>query len=179
MGVIDRIILTVYTFSLAIISFATVLAALGLVAPAEWVLSHLERPGGRWVVGLLGAAFLAVSVRLIFFAFYRRRAGQALVHETELGDVRISLDAVENLVKKVARSVKGVREVKASVQSETAGLSTELRCVFSPDVSIPEVSQQIQDEVRTYVRRVVGVDVAVVRVHVENIVADRRGTRLD
>jgi uncharacterized alkaline shock family protein YloU len=134
---------------------------------------------GRWAVGLVGTAFFAVSLRLILFAFKRRGGGQPVVHETTLGDVRISLDAVENLVRKVARGIKGVREIKAIVTHGKDGLHAALQATISPEVSIPDVSEEIQTAVRQYVKRVVGVEMAEVRLEVVNIANESRRSRLD
>lgn len=175
MGVLDRIILTLYTIALAIIAFLMVLFAImpPWVPVHQW-LENVLHPGGRLTVGIVGAAFLIVSGRLFLMASIRRRGGQAITHETELGEVRISLDAVENLVRKVARGIKGVREVRARVDQGSQGLAAEVRGTIAPDVSIPEVSEEIQSAVKSYVRRVVGVEVAEVRIHVDNIAGEAR-----
>lgn len=180
MGIIDRIVLTVYTLSLAFISGLMIVVSVSKWAsPQVWLADAMGSPRGRLVLGLVGAAFFAVSVRLIVFAFTRRGGGQPVVHETQFGDVRISLDAVENLVRKVARSVKGVRDVKAVVTHGKDGLSAVLKGTISPEVSIPEVSEEIQSSVRQYVKRVVGVEMAEVRLEVDNIASDGRRGRLD
>lgn len=179
MGILDQLILTLYTISLAIISFLMVVFSLAPAwVPLEQWLEQADSTGGRVTIGLIGLAFLAASVRLIVFAFTRKGRGQAVVHETAMGDIRISMDAVENLVRKVARGVKGVRDVKAVVELGPNGLVTSLTGVIGPEVSIPEVSEEIQNAVKSYVRRVVGVDVAEVRIRVENISTDGR-RRLD
>lgn len=179
MGIFNRIILTLYTFSLAIISFFSILMAFGWKTPLNLIGASLEEPNGRLLIGIIGFAFFLVSIRLIMFAFHRRGSGQALVHEAALGEIRISLDAVENLVHKVARQVKGVRDIKASVTSGQAGLLVSLRGVVSPDVSIPAVSEEIQSSIKSYVRSVVGAEVAEVRVFVENISAEGKRLKVD
>jgi uncharacterized alkaline shock family protein YloU len=93
--------------------------------------------------------------------------------------VRISLDAVENLVRKTARGIKGVREIKAVVSHTKDGLHVFLTGTISPEVSIPEVSEEIQSQVRNYVKRVVGVELVDIRIEVENIANEGRRTRLD
>lgn len=180
MGIFDRIVLSVYTLALAAISGLMILVALApdWVKPHLWIEDALRSGRGQLLVGLVGTAFFAVSVRLIVFAFTRRGGGQPVVHETPLGDVRISLDAVESLVRKVARSVKGVRDIKAVVTHAKDGLRAELQGTISPEVSIPEVSEEIQAAVRQYVKRVVGVEMAEVRIEVDNIATDGR-RRLD
>jgi uncharacterized alkaline shock family protein YloU len=179
-GNIDRIVLTVYTLTLAIVSGLMVIVSLfpNWAILREWANWSLQG-NGRLVLGLVGATFLAVSVRLITFAFSRRRGGQPVIHETSLGDVRISLDAVENLVRKVARSIKGVRDIKAVITNSKEGLSASLRATISPEVSIPDVSEEIQTTVRQYVKRVVGVEMTEVRLEVENIASESRRSRLD
>jgi uncharacterized alkaline shock family protein YloU len=181
MSILDRIVLSIFTFSLAIIS--GLMVVLSVVpkgfAVAEWITRTLESGSGRLTLGLVGMIFFAVSVRLILLALTGQGDGRPVVHETAHGEVRISLDAVENLVKKVARGIKGVREIKAEITHTPDGLRARLRGTISPEVSIPEVSEEIQAAVRQYVKRVVGVEMADVAIHVENIAAEGTRRRLD
>lgn len=180
-GIIDRVVLSIYTLSLAIISGLMILAAIApeWLKPEIWVSEALSSGRGQFIIGAIGTAFFAVSVRLIVFAVARRDGGQPVIYESANGEVRISLDAVESLVKKTARSVKGVREMKAIITHGKDGLHAALTGTVSPDVSIPEVSEEIQSTVRQYVKRVVGVEMAEVRIDIENIAADGRSRRLD
>lgn len=179
MRVIDQIILTLYIFTLEAISVIAVFAALHVWQPQHWIDAALTTTSGRMIIGFSGLVFFIVSFRLIYAAFRRRGSGEAVVHETALGNVRISLDAVENLVRKVARGVKGVREMEAQVGRSGDLLVASLRGTISPEVSIPAVSEEIQNAVKSYVRRVVGVEVAEVRIEVENITNEARRSRFD
>ncbi len=181
MGIFDRIVLTIYTISLAIISGLMILIAMApeWLKPHIWVEEALSSARGQLLIGLIGTAFFAVSVRLIFFAFTRQGGGQPVVYETAAGEVRISLSAVESLVKKTARSIKGVRDMKAVITHGKDGLHAFLVGTVSPDVSIPEVSEEIQSSVRQYVKRVVGVEMTEVKIEIENIAADGRSRKLD
>ncbi|MBE3590668.1 MAG: alkaline shock response membrane anchor protein AmaP, partial [Firmicutes bacterium] len=116
MGLVDRIILTIYTFALAFFSLAIVLLALGWDEPQSLLAAAVATQSGRVALGLAGLVFFAVSVRLLYFAFNRPNRHRAVVHEAELGEVRISLEAVENLVARVARGIKGVRDVRPVVR---------------------------------------------------------------
>lgn len=178
---VDRIVLSMYTLALAGLSGLMIVVAIlpDRVQPQRWLEDALITPSGRWWVGFIGAVFFSVSMRLIYVAFKRSGGGQPVVHETGLGVVAISLDAVENLIRKTARSIKGVREVKAIVTHRKDGLAVHLTATISPEVSIPQVSEEIQNSVRQYVKRVVGVELADVRIAVENIANESRRTRLD
>jgi uncharacterized alkaline shock family protein YloU len=181
LGFIDSIILTIYTLALMVISALLTVGAMfpGRFRPHLWIEDLLASPRGQWTMGLTGLVFFIVSLRLIFLAFRRQGGGHPVVHESELGEVRISLDAVENLVKKTARSIKGVREIKAVVTHGKDGLHATLKGTISPEVSIPEVSEEIQTAVRQYVKRVVGVEMNDIRLEVENIANEGRRGRLD
>jgi uncharacterized alkaline shock family protein YloU len=182
-SIFDRVVLSIFTFSLAIISGLMVVLA---IVPTwfevvTWIDRVLTSTSGRITLGTVGLIFFAASVRLILTALTGQGDGRPVVHEMAHGEVRISLDAVENLVKKVARGVKGVREIKAEIShsAEGEGLNARLRATISPEVSIPDVSEEIQQSVRQYVKRVVGVEMTDVSIRVENIAAEGTRRRLD
>ncbi len=179
MRIFDRVVLAVYTLTLDVLAVIFVLMAFGWRVPLDLVRTSLDNAQGRWLIGLISAFYLAMSFRLIVYAFRRKYAGQAVVHDTSLGEVRISLDGIENLVRKVARQVQGVREVRGNVQMSPDGLRVSLSITMSPDISIPSVSSEVQSTVKSYVRNVVGVEVAEVRVQVENITAEVRRSRVE
>ncbi len=179
MGLFDRIILTIYTFALTFLSAAFVAMAAGWSVPLDAVRDILDLQQGRLAVGVTAGAFFVASVRLLYFAFRRRGVGRTVRHDTDLGEVRISLAAVENLVTRVARQQSGVREVRPMAEVRDGAIRVTLRAVVSPDVSIPEMSDLLQKEVVRYVRNVVGVDVSEVRVIISNISSEHRRGRVE
>jgi uncharacterized alkaline shock family protein YloU len=178
MGILDRIILTIYTFLLTFLSFGVILLSLRLIS-VDWVRTSIESIAGRWEAGLVGAVFLLVSLRLLLAGLRSRRGGKSITHHTDLGDVHVSLDAVENLVEKTARHTRGVRGVKVSVQYADAGVSVRLKIVVSPDSNIPAVTDEIQQRVSESIKNTVGVEPADIRVMVANIANDFKAKRVE
>jgi len=179
MGIFDRIILTLVMLCVAAASAVVILVAAGWVLPLELFWTSIQTLGGRWVAGVLAGLAFLVSVRFIYYGFHRAEADQTLVHESDLGEVRISLGAVENLVRKVTRQVKGVRDVRGWVVPGGGRINVRLRTVISPDVSVPDVSGNIQNAVRDCLSNVVGVEAGEVRVFVENISNEPRRGRVE
>ena len=179
MGIFDRIILTIYSLSLTVLSTVFVGVAAGWTLPQDFIQKTLQTVNGRWTVGMTSAVFTVVSLRFIWYVFTPRFPRRAIVHEAEFGDVYVSLDAVENLVKKVARQVRGVRDVKAKVDNTQAGLVVSLRAVVAPDTSIPETSSELQNTLKRYVKDVVGVNIAQTRVVIVNIASEARRGRTE
>jgi len=89
-----------------------------------------------------------------------------------LGDVHVSLDAVENLVEKTARHIRGVRGVKVAVQHNDAGVAVMLKIVVSPDSNIPAVTDEVQQRISASIKNTVGVEPTDIRVMVNNIAND-------
>ncbi len=181
MGILGRIVLLLYTLSLAVISALVLgMSALGWLTPLDWVRTSLTAdPNGRWTVGIASLVFFVVSIVFIIYTFTPRYPSRALVHETDLGEVHVTLEAIENLVKKVTRQIRGIRSVKARVATTGGGLEIWLRTVMSPDVSVPAVSEEIRTTLKGYVKNVVGAEVAEVHVYVTDISSESRKGRVE
>jgi hypothetical protein len=179
MGVFDRIVLTLFTLSIALLSSLLLAVVLGWTFPLDYLQASLADANGRWLMGVLAAVALVVSVRFIYYGLHRPAHRRSLVYHGPLGDTSISLGAVENLIGKVARQVKGVREIKPRVRHAGEGIDVFLRAVVGSEVSVPEWTEELQRQLRTYVKTVVGADVKEIKVFVDNITSDARRARFD
>lgn len=178
MGIFDRIVLTLFTLAIALLSGALLVVVLGWTVPLVWMEDALAQESGRWLLGSLAAVSLVISVRFLYYGMRRQRR-RHLVHDGPLGQTRISLGAVESLIGKVARQVRGVRDIKPRVSLSAGGVSVFLRATVGPEVNVPEWSDELQRTVKTHVRTVVGVDVHAIRIVVDNIANEPRRGRLD
>lgn len=168
MGLFDRVILAIYTLLLAFLSLVAIAAGLRLI-PLPYIWTSVASAYGRWEMALLAAVFFLVSVRLLLAGVRTRRHKAALIHRSEIGDIQIALDAVENLMEKAARHTRGVRGAKARVTRDEQGLAVTIHAAISPESSVPDVSAQIQQRVRDYACKTVGVELNDVRVLVDAI----------
>lgn len=143
----------------------------------KWKWQELPRlAAGEWRAQVLLAGAVLFLLGVYFFALgTRRRARErALVKETSLGIVRISLRAVEALVKRAARQVQGIREVETALHSTPEGLEVALTVNVLPDTRIPEMADQVQTAVSRYIYDTVGVNVARVLVNVRNVTGESK-----
>jgi uncharacterized alkaline shock family protein YloU len=169
MGIFDRIILTIYTFILMLLSLGIMAFSLKLVS-LDIIWTRLQYYiYGTWEVALVGFMFFLISVRLLITGVTPGRSRQSIVQETALGQVQISLSAIESLVQKVARQIKGVRSIKSYITHSEQGIGVHIKAVVSPESSIPSVSDEIQNRIREHILNVVGTPVADVRIFIENI----------
>lgn len=142
-------------------------SAAGLVGAAERLAA---RPAEAAIAALL---CLFCGLHLLAFAL-RRQEDEGIRQETEIGHVRISMRAIENLVFRTARSVRGVKDVEARVHPSPEGVAIDVSLVVHPDLQIPRLSEEVGYLVRSKVREMVGVEVGNVSIEVRNIAAEPR-----
>lgn len=171
MGIFDRIILSIYTFLLAFLSLGIILISLRLIS-LDQLRTSVSLVYGQWEAAAVAAVFLLVSIRLMLAGLRSRNSRNTIIHHNDMGDVHISLGAVENLVEKAARHVRGVRGVKVAANHSAAGLKLRLKAVISPESNVPAVTSEIQQRVNEYIKNTVGVELTDLHILVENISND-------
>ncbi|MBX6378074.1 MAG: alkaline shock response membrane anchor protein AmaP [Clostridia bacterium] len=170
----DRVLLGVCLAVFGVASAGTLAFALGWDEPLRAAGYVATNAKARWELALASAVALALDLRLLAVAGRSPARPRAVVHENEMGTVRVSLHAIAALVTRIARQVRGVRDVRVDVTATEGGVVARLRVWVAPDANIPALSTALQDEVARSVRSVVGVDVARVSVLVEDLVEGRR-----
>lgn len=183
MGWFDRTLLALYALSLMALSLVVALmAATARTSPLDWLSVALVHPNIRLYIGMVALIYLLVSLKFFINSITKRsEQDQAVIYDNALGQVRVTVPALENLVHKVTSQVRGVWEVKPRVTCRPEGVVIFVRASVTPDISIPQVSEEIQTRVKDYVTEVAGVNVANVRILVDNISSDikSRGQRLN
>ncbi|NPV26216.1 MAG: alkaline shock response membrane anchor protein AmaP [Firmicutes bacterium] len=168
----DRIVVALCSILLIAAAGVVILQIFGWIFPLEYLLTTVADPNGRWVAGLVSGAILLIGLILFFDSLRYSEPVEAIVHETAMGQVRTSITALENVVRKAVRQVRGVREVKPLVRPLEHGVAVLLRVILIPEVNVPEVAEQIQNNVRKYLREIVGTEVLEIKVLVDNITYD-------
>ncbi|KAF1086535.1 hypothetical protein SPSYN_00254 [Sporotomaculum syntrophicum] len=171
MGPFDRGILVLYTVTLTLFFLALGIFLAGWPEPALLLWQEVNAPAYQEILWLLLVVYIIMGLRLLWRALKPERKRQAVVHEGGLGQVRVSLAAIEALAEKVAAAKPEIKEVKAKVASSSQGIALNLRLYTAPEINIPAVSEDIQREVKDRIYQVVGITVSEVRVAVESFIA--------
>lgn len=176
MGWFNRTILGIYSLCIMILSLAVALmAAVSRTSPLDWLAIALEHRNPRMVIGLVALVFLLISLKFFINSIAGRSEDrQAVIHENALGQVRVTIPAIESLVNKVTASIRGVREVRPRVTCRPEGVVIFVQAAVTPEVSIPQVSEEIQNKVKDYVTEIAGVNVANVKILVDSISGDSK-----
>lgn len=149
-----------------------VLALAGALWAAGWEVM------ARWAARIDPTAALAVCILLLAvslrFLFLRGPQGDpaAVVLRRAEGDVSIALQAVEQMASRIARQIRGVDELRATVRPNGERVAIRLKVMVKPDVAVPPLIDQLQQSVREYVEQTSGLGVSDVRVHVSGVAGE-------
>lgn len=168
MSIIDRIILSIYTILLMLLSLISILLSLKIL-PQDYWQTGLLLIYGRWEAALVGGVFFLVSIRLLHAGLRSRRGPNKIVHQTEMGVVEISIGAIEDLIAKTARHTRGVRNAKVHIRQLGDEVKVDMRVVVGPEYNIPKVAAEIQQRTQEYLKNTVGVSMTEVRIMVNDI----------
>ena len=173
MNILRRFLLCLW--SLALMAAA---AALGVCAfrpdTAQYVLERSQRlltaSHYFWWLMLAALVLFLLGFVGVFVSLFRKHAPtQVIIGKSDGGQVNISLEAVDNVVRKAALSVNGVKDVKSSLKAASNGVSIGLQITIPHDTSVPETATAIQKEVKEQLQMVAGLTVAEVTVLVSTV----------
>lgn len=173
MKMVDKVLLVL----LCILVLPLGVAAIGLgagifdsVALAGYVTSISQHNIAYMAVLIVYGALLVIfSFKLLFIRTRESVPPFCLVKTTELGMIRVSTATLDSLTMKAVRSFQEVKEVKTLVVPDLDQVRIRLRLLVMPGVVIPELTQKIQAEVKTYVEEHAGIIVSEVMVLVDNL----------
>jgi len=171
MGPFDRGILLLYSFTLTLFFIALGIFLAGWSGPVLRLWQEVNAPAYQEILWILLVLYIIMGLRILWRALKTERKKQAVVHESGMGQVRVSLAAIEALAEKTVAAIPGIKEVKAKVVSSSQGVALNLKLSTAPDINIPSVSEDIQREVKEGIYSVVGLAVSEVRVAVESFKA--------
>ncbi len=155
-----------FVFSIGIIPFDDVNLYIGLYYKGNLVLN---------LITVLVAIFLFISsIKLMFPGKKSKTLSGALVKNTELGGIKVSIGTLNNLAQKAVRKFDEVKDVKSNIISEIDGISVQLKLMIMPDVVIPDLTKKIQDEVKEYIETLSGIHVKEVQIFIDDLIQPQR-----
>ena len=182
MSVIDRIILTIVSICLAILSLAVILFPFQQLdfLSMDNINLVLETMEGNYIYSVVGLAFLLASIRFIIVSIKgnkKRSKISYIIQRTEHGEINISSETIVGLVQSVYDKFTGVKNIKTKVDILEGQLFIDLKGEVSPEINIPETSKELQSKVKEHVENCTGVNVSEIKVVISNGTAPIRNVK--
>lgn len=164
MARLDQVIIVVTAAILVVVG--ALVASVG-IGGVSHVMRWARFVPGLWE-GILIAAILVLLAIYLLQMVMRQKGEPAVVHQAELGAVRIGVTTIKGLINKKARDMEGVKDcVVTVVQTEPLQVQIELQIL--PDFNVPRLAEELQLQVKEYMADTMGIEVASVEILVRGI----------
>ena len=115
-----------------------------------------------------GAVAVVISVLNILVARrYAARRRAFITQPNEMGELRIAVSAIENLILKCVETHKEVKVQEMSVSNHRGAIDVDLRVGMNNNVSIPHAVEQLQSQIKRYLAASSGIEVRNITVSVD------------
>ncbi|GGN95505.1 alkaline shock response membrane anchor protein AmaP [Saccharibacillus kuerlensis] len=165
--IVDRLLLFVYSVTILILSiFAILLLSHSIQMPVD-----LRFDLTTLTVLIISAAILIlISLRMLYVSLRSSRAHlNSIDQRTDLGDIQISVETIENLCLKAASRVRGIKDPRTRIRMTEPGLEVQIRAVVDGEYPIPALTEELQRGVKEFVQEITGIPVAAVSVYVAGV----------
>lgn len=126
----------------------------------------------RAACGVIGAGVILFHLMLFQVIWARFQRQRTIAFTNPDGQVTISLGAIEDFIRRAARQVPEIRDLKSEVIAGKRGIEITTKTSLWSEAHIPEVTEKIQGLIKSKVQEMLGIeDPVTVRVHVAKIVA--------
>ena len=118
--------------------------------------------------------FLTFLFGLLFDVLLKNKDRKIVVGYNDLGDVSVSLKAVEKIMLREAKSVQGVKSAKVSVLKHHGKdgrdlIISKITISVDPKLASPYIAKEIKNNVLNAVHSVIGIEISNIKVYVENV----------
>lgn len=121
-------------------------------------------------LSLIVAGAVAVIISVLIFLVVRRytsRRKAFITQANEMGELRIAVSAIENLIQKCVETHKEVKVQDMSVSNHRGAIDVNMRVSMNSNVSIPHAVEQLQSQIKRYLAASSGIEVRNITVSVD------------
>lgn len=168
----DHILIKVFSFIILIITVILLIFGFGFFQLELYeFLDHFYMSAETRLIYILFLLLLAgLCLRFLLLGTGNGAVSQTINLRTDLGETRISIQALENIASKFVQKVPGVREWQVRLRiSEVEGHQYFVKIIVDGEVPLPELTEQIQRELKANVERIAGIEINKVFVMVSDI----------
>ncbi|NQT32256.1 MAG: alkaline shock response membrane anchor protein AmaP [Candidatus Omnitrophica bacterium] len=144
---------------------------------SQWVGLINENMYSQAAAVALGGLFLLIGVISPFRMSSGLKSKRMVSFQNPDGEVTVSLSAIEDYIRKISRSIPGIKDVRSHVNMTKKGIDITADVSVTEGANIPEITERIQVEVKNRVHSMIGVEENInMSMHVRRIVKGGRVT---
>lgn len=132
----------------------------------------------RIVLGVIGVLLILRGIFAANIQLSRLQKEKTIIFDNPDGQVSISLQAVEDFIKKAVRNITEVKELRPIVTAGKRGISITCKTTIYADSNIPQVTEKVQRIIKSRVREMLGIEETInIKMHVTKITSRTKEER--
>lgn len=160
------LILIVLTLTLSLYSF-------GLLS-ANFIPDLISRSYNSWQAAVVYLAFLLMSLFVIYPYFTDKKFKSTRLLSSESGDITITISALSNLIKDRVKEKERFDDLKIKLDELDEGLKIVLSGKLTVPGNLPAISENIQQDLKSYIKQTTGIQVAKVQIRIDDVRKDNK-----
>ncbi|HOJ76502.1 MAG TPA: alkaline shock response membrane anchor protein AmaP [Bacillota bacterium] len=169
-----------------ILIFVSIVFFLIVIGQAGFIIDYLNNlQTGRELIWIWSISFITLLLGFLSLAMalQRRREEPTITHDTQFGEVQITVSAIESLALRSTKQVKGVKDAHVGIRAGKNELNVLLDVFIEitvfPDLSVPKISEEIRTKVNDYILETVGIKANSIQVFVTKVAGEISRTRVE
>lgn len=125
----------------------------------------------RIALGVSGTLLIVISIWVADAILGKFQREKTIAFPTPSGEVTIALSAIEDLIRRLAGQIPGIKELRPDVIAKKGGnIIVDLRVILKSEANIPELTERLQEVTRSKIQEVLGVEgQIIIKIHVLKI----------
>lgn len=173
MRVVSNLTIIFYSIFFFVIGVSLVLIAFNVLSKdmIDYTLDFIYlNQNMRLIVGITGGLLAVVTLLVIQVVFGRMQMERTIAFENPDGQVTISLNAIEDFIKRLTKQLPEIKELKPDVIATKKGVDVTIRLILHSDVNIPDVTERVQSLIKGRIQDMLGIEEPIfVKIHIAKI----------
>jgi len=168
MRIFNKLVIIINTLVFIVVGIFGIAVSVNQKA-SKWALDILESLTGYLnisaaasvVVFIFSFFLITIAILTIVGNIENRRVERTVILESPLGDIMVSLSAIEDFSRVVKNQVSGVKDIKGKVLSKRKGIDVTAKVALYSDRSVAEVTQEVQEAIIKYIQYTLSISTAI------------------
>ncbi|MGD9678021.1 MAG: alkaline shock response membrane anchor protein AmaP [Vulcanibacillus sp.] len=173
MSIFDRFVLFIFSVAVILLAALSLLTGFGFYSQT-YVNTIVDSLYHDYDIKLTfisaSIIFVIIGIFLVIRSMYSKKEMTFSTNSTDYGQIKISLETLENIALGSVLSVKGPKEPKVKVRiEEDESAAFIIKVLVDGETPIPQLSEEIQHNVKDNIEKITGLSVNQVHIVVTNV----------
>jgi len=168
----------IYVFLASLVGIVLIGISLGIITPVEitsWSNRLLSLDSYHQIIlGWTGIVFVLSCINFVRRLSLTSSRERTITLSTEKGNIKVSLLAIEEMIRKDLSTQKVISHIKPKVNISRKGIKINIRATLNSQINLSEFTAEIQEEIKRKLSTLVGdrevyVDLEIKRIAINKV----------